>query len=1766
MPEVRGISECFRAGGGTRAGGQVGKQNDRDLNDVAADFFGDDIDWLDDDNDELAPAAAESTSTEPTATVSTATEPIAAEPASTGPASTAPAPDGWESLEVEESPEEFELEPAPIELDEAPDDEVVDERPRIDITPPPAERYVFTPEPAAPRRAEPPAPRAEATRTPPPAQVRLTPSPVAARTLPARPRLTPAPAPPRLLRRPPVPARSLAPDLDPVPPSAEASAWVEAADLLVAEAAERGGEAGAELLFHAGEIHRTRTGDAPRALHHLREARQRGCRDPHLFRALVELARREADHDELLELLDARAASLEGAARADVLVEAAVFARDVQGRADLANKRVRAALEADPSSFSALTLLRDLLHDEEAADEELAVVLDRIAGASSGFVAAEAYVEQARALRAIGDHDEARAALEAALDQWPAHAGAFDALAALLADRGDHAGLAALYEAETARQDASERGGWKLLAARAHAAAGELEAARAAFAAAAADGWEVARRELQATLLQAGDAPGASLALQVEVEATTGIERSHACYRLGWHLQHAEGDIEGAVSAYREAAALDPAARPPRDALWDLQGPGADVPEGGTVERLRKAERLDEADPAAAGRAWGALFELESTDLPGEVLRRVAWYGRMRCAVRLQHWSVVAACCLARADEVGGAARLPWIRAAALVGPPADPEAALRGLGEVLALEPTDPQALIWFDALCDEPSEQLDILVQAAEATDDPVERGALLYRIARLRADLGEHDAARDAAALCLDTVGHFAPALDLLVECSRPGAHRADALRRRAVAEARDHAAAWDLYAAALHAGLADAPDLARELLRGVLEREPGHAGALAELERLCLEHGELAELAALYDDALDGAPSAAQARLALRLAELAHALDRRDEATRVLADLALQDVDDRPLRAAARLAVRLGAHELASRLLEPLSSVEDRLERARIIAYDLRQPRAALVHLQALFASSPDDMAVALHTARVALLADERDLSIDAHAAVARALGACPARAAYAAWTAGLLEAADRRDEALEHWLVALDARADGLEAFERAVRGLARAGRVDDLRDLFARHAPERRFELARALEIAGDELAAAAVLAECSDLPSALVRERLLQRHERWHELYEAISARRELTRVPAHRRAADARRRWLLVEKLADSEAAWDLYRSLHEEDPDDVEVTEALARIASARGEVALALHYLEALSARVTEPADKARWHCRIGETHERAGDFGAARQAFLDALDHVPDDPDALEGLARLAREESDWQGLIAVLQREAGLAGPSRQLELRRDIARITEEHLGDPQVAMDAWRAVLELSSDDEEALVRLLGLAENQEAWAEFVEIGTVLANRWEGAERGALLGRMGIVCLDVLGRDDGVVILEQAILGARPDVAAARRLEALHVSRLDWDGAIRALEAQSRADLPVDERVEALLRAAHIEIEGRHDKQGAAVQHGRVLELAPDHESSLRFMATHLYESGRFDDALPVFERLEPLLLAEQDLDDFDTRIELSMLWSAWADVLRRYDEARALAVYERCLELNPTHLASLEAAGPLYVASGQWKKAERVYRQLLQLMGGHGDKRRLADAYTQLGLVERALGQDDKALKRFNKALELHQNHIGALKGMAQVLEDREDWNNVLNIYNNVIYHATVPQDVIDAYMAKGRILDTRMQRPDKAAQHYERTLEFDPDQPFAHLRLAELALRQEAWADAARHARSGLVLRGERADAARPGLLLCGVAAHRALGAHDEAESWWRELQQLEFPVAIELPSTGSADPEALRRVVELHLLA
>ncbi|MCB9668067.1 MAG: tetratricopeptide repeat protein [Alphaproteobacteria bacterium] len=1544
---------------------------------------------------------------------------------------------------------------------------------------------------------------------------------------------------------------------------------------LITEASVAGPEERGELLFRAGWVFRHRLGDLQGAEALYRDALTSTCRNPWLYRELADVCIQLSRWEEAAVTLHERATLLDGVRAAESLRESAVVhLRRLQNPGD-GVARLWDSLEANPEDYASLVLLRESLSDVQP---ERAEILERIARLTGGALAAEAWSERGRILR-NSDPEGAIASYEEALAAQPDNVGAFVALEQLHASRGDAQKRAALYAAE-AERDPSSAGWWSLLAGRDHVDAGEYDKADAAYTRAMAEGWSFAAEERPARLFANG-AWEPLVETLVRAAKGEGSAAAPTWFRVGWIRERHLEDVDGALEAYREAAALEPAAQPVRDAIRRVLERKGDAV--GQIDHL-----LAELEGTPDVRRPSVLFRLgEAAELAG---RFEEAKGHLQAA--LQHdadlWPARAA--LTRVlrrlgDEEGLVAayreraarvRSPELRAHFLFSAASVGLAAREGshglLLEALQHQPGHLPALELLGSVCttaEHWSAYARALNRAAAAVADTDVRVHLHYLSGRVHAArTGDLGAAREALASCLGIVPDFEPASVLAFDLAAAAGDLEQVCQTyRDLAEASNdpRQRAWFLFASAV-LGDPRRPQ-GRVDLEAALAHAPDHEGARRLLAEVCMATDDHGTLVASYRQELQGTPTPHTARVAVRLAQLFVEQDRTEDAAGVLSDLATMAVDDRPLRPAARLARHAAGIRAETALLDAIDQPWAKVERASLLARRRRDREVARDQAVAVLDADEKDLGAALVLSRIGGLTDDPRLMARAQEVMARHGGGSAMRFANAMWAGDAYEQFENPEKAAELYALALEL----VPTSEAAALGLVRChlqtGDAAALLEL-AKRPDLDPMSMAVALTHLDDMDGAIALLRTAARsvpaLPALLQLEALLEAREDWNGAYQVLLKRLDVSRDESQRDTLQRKRRWVLAENLPGSDEAWDLYRDLHAKHPEDREVTEALARIAGARKETGMAIGLLSELASTAATPDESARYKRRVAEAHLSGGDRAAARQAFLDALDYAPSDAESMAGLKKMATEEEDWPGLVQILEREAGLSTGDRLLEIRREIATLQQERIQNAPVAVEAWRSVLELAPQDLDALDRLLVLTESTRGWTLFVEIANVRAALSTGAERTMLLRRIGVVSQDELHRDDAIRYFERAVTEEPPDFEAAQRLEQHFRQRGDWKGVARALEVQGRAAGTDAEKVEALEKAARLEIETRHDRDAAALMFTRLLAVKPDHEVALRFMASHLFEAGRFDEAMPICERLEPVVEKGQDLDDFDTRMELAQFYFYYAEMLRLAEEDGALERYERALELNATHLASLEAVGPLLCKAGKWSKAEVVYRQLLQLSGGQGERHKVASTYTQLGLVERALGRPEKAQKRFQKALETYPNHVDALKGMARLLEDREDWSNLLNIYNNVIYHASVAEDVIAGYMTKGRVLDDYMARPDKAAQHYQRSLDFKADQPFAYLRLAELSMRKDDFEGASTLAARALKVETSETDEVRHLLLLVQAAARANAGKTAEATALLDRAREL--PAGNEIKADALADLEMLRQFIKQRLPA
>ena len=1521
-----------------------------------------------------------------------------------------------------------------------------------------------------------------------------------------------------------------------MPPANEEQGWRRAARSLSRAAGHADGKEKAMLMSESARILLSRAGDWDQAGVLFKAAIGAGLDPLSTPKGYADVIASQGDFKALRDLLVSRADSQEGPGAIEAYQDAAIVERSHLGNDSAAVGMLTKALAMRNDWFT-LRLLREL-HYKARDWAALVETLDNMAALSNGARRARCKVEQGRIRESEqGDLDGAKVAYRDALDADPSFLDGFLALARVAQATGDTAGLTDLYEREAKRTDGANSAFWYARAARASQAP-EIPNERTVelytqAMSSAADGSTSVHREAQAHFLAQGETGAFLAALSAEAATLDGAAKAGSLLELALVASQEPDTHAEAITGATDAVAADPSCGPaadlavrlllgadrPDDAMSLLRERSAQEEGQGRAETLfRMGEIAEHVLKDSAGAA--ALYAEAAATHRNHPFAALAAAGALYGA---QQWEAAAKAYTALAETArdGDQVSRLWRMAADIHAQHlGDQDASIKAHKmaiEASALQPASIDALIQATTAGGQASEQADALLIGFQKLPNAQDRVYAGYRAARILSDLvGDPTAAQGVLNRCVELDPHCQPVVSLLRAVANQNNDWATVYDlRRIEANATDgDARVWHLLAAAYATMKIQGIDASAVALE-ILNLDASHPGALAVLERAALLQKEPSRLAGVYRRLRNGNDDPAKrTSIAVRLADLAQEAGDKQLAIRSITRVLEASVGPRPYGAMGRLAVSIENWALAEAALH---ADGDQKGLARLLETTSDDHKRVTATWRSISKADSDDSEAFAGLERALTRLGSREGLAETHGALARTETDPTLGNMHALLAGHLFENEDNLHDAIEHYKLAFDNAPFRGKAFDALIRIYGEQQNADAIETTFKAASVDDPIGLADALFDAGATVRAAKIYAKELSGGDSLAHLPLLVRHELalassddWPGVFETLGRRLGLTEDEQDQALLEAQRRWVLSERMADSDEAWDFYRKLHEDQPDDAEVLENLARIAGARGESKLAIQFLDGLSKIAATAEDAARYQRRVAEVHEAGNDSESARSAFLRALDHQPDDLDALGGLNRLARASKDWQALVGVLTRESLLRDGDARVNLAREIAEIWETKLEDVAVAMDAWRKVLELVPGDQTALSHLVDASRDRKEWATFIDDGQALVHYLEGEERTELLAQMGRVAIEHLQREDEAIrFLDQASLANPPSKQAAEDLERIHAGRGAWDQVVECTIRRASAS-EGDEAVTLLLRAAQTKKNQLRDRRGAAALYDRVLSLKADEPTALEFKGKHLFDTGDLEGAVAVFQAIEGLNI-ERDLEDFDVQMDQSLHYFNFGEALKRLGRTEdALTRYEQALALNRSHLPTLEAVGPLYANAQRWDDANQVFRQILQLTGGQGEPGRLARVYTCLGQVEHAQGNTQKAIRRFDKALEIQPNDINALNGYACVLYELKDWNNLLVTYNNIIHHAADREVFIHAYMMKGHVLDAHMTLADKAAQHYEKSLSFDASHPGALLRLAELALRKEDWDRAISYAGRALAV-GDSADQKTTGLL-------------------------------------------------------
>ncbi|MFH2010897.1 MAG: tetratricopeptide repeat protein [bacterium] len=635
--------------------------------------------------------------------------------------------------------------------------------------------------------------------------------------------------------------------------------------------------------------------------------------------------------------------------------------------------------------------------------------------------------------------------------------------------------------------------------------------------------------------------------------------------------------------------------------------------------------------------------------------------------------------------------------------------------------------------------------------------------------------------------------------------------------------------------------------------------------------------------------------------------------------------------------------------------------------------------------------------------------------------------------------------------------------------------------------------------------------------------------EAVLRRLELWEPLVAILLKRVDQADSEERARGSLLEVSNLLWKQLEDPTAAVPHFEKLLEQQPDDTEVLKALYEIYEELGR----LHDFLRVAERRSELTEDVKERIRI--CRRAAGEMmadKALRPKAADALEKIVElDPTAEEiyrDLEGLYIREAAWDELVTTYRRHANIAeSVSVKCEVLRAMAAVLDEKLGDPTAAVDALHEALQHDDEDLQAMVFLSTLLEAAEEWVELVDVLSKRAElTTEEADRVDLHRRIGEVTLEKLGNQEEAEQRLMKALELDPEnLGAMMALVTLYKERKEWLRAANMLSDAERACGNRLEKARLLFEAGEIYRLQVEDPEKAVNMYAKAMLVDPEHEQAAMVLAEHYFAREAWEDAEPLLD----MLLRKTDDKKRKIRLHLHTMLGLTAKRLKKAD--KAITNLEIARDMDPTSLQVLQELANLKFHMEAWKDAANLFQAVLVAHRDAITPEELVKVYHRLGSVKMELGEKDKALNLFEKALDVDATYEPSVQAVLLLREEGGDYDRIVATKLTLLDRAQTDGDRHRLSVEIGDLYSSKLDDPDKALTFYERASALKADDRGVLHKMLEIHTQREAWDQ-------GVEIVLELADLEEKGQLKAKYLYTSALVYRDELKDGDRALEQLE----------------------------
>jgi len=505
---------------------------------------------------------------------------------------------------------------------------------------------------------------------------------------------------------------------------------------------------------------------------------------------------------------------------------------------------------------------------------------------------------------------------------------------------------------------------------------------------------------------------------------------------------------------------------------------------------------------------------------------------------------------------------------------------------------------------------------------------------------------------------------------------------------------------------------------------------------------------------------------------------------------------------------------------------------------------------------------------------------------------------------------------------------------------------------------------------------------------------------------------------------------------------KIGDLKRAQAAFQQVIEAGSDDAAVLEAAKQLSDLYAEAAERKQLIAALERVVSleiAPEPRQAAARRLARLCDGEGGDPARAIVAWRALIGSPWTEEALRRLEALYGEASDDEGLSDVLfVRAERSSDPVQARQLAFQAAELRAARSRDPESILAAWQRLSALCGPAREINERIVPLLEQAQRYA---ELSTVLEREAEllhGAERVALLVKLGQMRLARLGDPVGALHALKAALALDPSDRAARSatekllvtgearlaaadvLEPLYRNEEPGAGLVRVLETRAELSSDPQLRCNALDEASWLSETVLKDASKALDSAGRALVLAVDYAPSQ--IGERLAKVRRLAAISGDSARSAELLRAALGDRPLDTPALLALATATGDALATAGDIPHAIETYRRALARDPSSRELMQRIDEMLTEQGAPSERLALYSSMLERETEPVRRRELLQ---RLALLHRReLGDPAAAIAIWRRAvaeeprdLVLHQSLVDALSEASDTAAVYEELSRVL-----------------------------------------------------------------------------------------------------------------------------------------------------